>query len=275
MLGEETVLLKALEGKRGQPEQRPPHPATRGLSAGRRSSRTSRPSPPCPWILAQRRATRSPRSAPRRSPGTILVQVRGPQGERRRRGPDRARRSASIIDAGRRARGRAPAQGACSSAARRAASCRPTSLDTPYEFEALRAVGAHVGSGSVVAADERACVVDLARLLTRFCADEACGKTIPCRIGLRRITEIGDRIATGRPAADGRRRSSTDLAHDVVGLRAVRPRAPGDAPVRRAGCDTSGPSSTTTSSAAPARPASASPIAVAAAAATEGRPTTR
>ena len=31
MLGEETVLLKALEGKRGQPEQRPPHPAQRGL----------------------------------------------------------------------------------------------------------------------------------------------------------------------------------------------------------------------------------------------------
>ena len=31
MLGEETVLLKALEGRRGQPEQRPPHPAERGL----------------------------------------------------------------------------------------------------------------------------------------------------------------------------------------------------------------------------------------------------
>ena len=31
MLGEETVLLKALEGRRGQPEQRPPYPAERGL----------------------------------------------------------------------------------------------------------------------------------------------------------------------------------------------------------------------------------------------------
>ena len=31
LLGEETILLKALEGKRGQPEQRPPHPATKGL----------------------------------------------------------------------------------------------------------------------------------------------------------------------------------------------------------------------------------------------------
>src|SRR5206468_1781605 len=87
---------------------------------------------------------------------------------------------------------------------------------TAYEFEALRAVGAHVGSGSVVAADKRACVVDLARLLTRFCADEACGKTIPCRIGLRRVSEIGDRIATGLPKpTDGQ--LLADLSADIVG----------------------------------------------------------
>ena len=73
----------------------------------------------------------------------------------------------------------------------------PSELETPYTFEDLRAVGAHVGSGSVLAADDRACVVDLARLLTRFSADEACGKTIPCRIGLRRIAEIGERLTTG------------------------------------------------------------------------------
>ena len=67
----------------------------------------------------------------------------------------------------------------------------------------------------MVIADDRACVVDLARLLTRFAADQACGKTIPCRIGLRRLSEIGDRIAQGRPGpADPG--LITDLAHDVV-----------------------------------------------------------
>jgi len=60
-------------------------------------------------------------------------------------------------------------------------------------------IGAHVGSGSVVVADDRACVVDLARILTRFCASEACGKTIPCRIGTRRLVEIADRVVDGRP----------------------------------------------------------------------------
>ena len=88
-------------------------------------------------------------------------------------------------------------------------------LDTPYEFDALREAGAHVGSGSVVVADDRACVVDLARLLTKFSADEACGKTIPCRIGLRRLYEIGDRVASGRPKPTDLALMD-DLALDVV-----------------------------------------------------------
>ncbi len=46
-------------------------------------------------------------------------------------------------------------------------------------------------------ADGSACIVDLARLLVRYGADEACGKTIPCRIGLRRLAEIGQRYADG------------------------------------------------------------------------------
>jgi NADP-reducing hydrogenase subunit HndC len=68
----------------------------------------------------------------------------------------------------------------------------------------------------VIVADDRACVVDLARLLTRFCADEACGKTIPCRIGTRRLFEIGDRIATGLPRPQDLTLLE-DLSADIVG----------------------------------------------------------
>src|SRR5205814_8296551 len=89
-------------------------------------------------------------------------------------------------------------------------------VDTPYTFEALRSAGAHVGSGSVIVADDRACVVDLGRLLTRYAADEACGKTIPCRIGLRRIAEIGERLTTGT-SRGGDLELLADLAADVVG----------------------------------------------------------
>ena len=91
----------------------------------------------------------------------------------------------------------------------------PDLLDTPYDFDALRAAGAHIGSGSVVVADDRACIVDLARLLTRFCAGEACGKTIPCRIGTRRLVEIADRVVEGRPKpTDGA--LLADLSADIV-----------------------------------------------------------
>jgi NADH:ubiquinone oxidoreductase subunit F (NADH-binding) len=91
----------------------------------------------------------------------------------------------------------------------------PDLLDTPYDFEALREAGAHIGSGSIVVADDRACVVDLARLLTRFCASEACGKTIPCRIGTRRLVEIADRAIDGRPRPIDMT-LLTDLSADIV-----------------------------------------------------------
>ena len=58
-------------------------------------------------------------------------------------------------------------------------------------------------------------VVELAELLTRFCSAEACGKTIPCRIGTRRLQEIAVRINAGTPRptdAD----LLTDLSADIV-----------------------------------------------------------
>ena len=91
----------------------------------------------------------------------------------------------------------------------------PELLDTAYDFESLREAGAHIGSGSVVVADDRACIVDLARLLTRFCSSEACGKTIPCRIGTRRLVEIADRVADGRPRPTDPQLLE-DLSADIV-----------------------------------------------------------
>ena len=83
-------------------------------------------------------------------------------------------------------------------------------LDTPYAFNDLRAVGAHIGSGSIVATGANADVLELAELLTRFCSAEACGKTIPCRIGTRRLEEIAVRINAGTP-----RPTDADLIGDL------------------------------------------------------------
>jgi NADH:ubiquinone oxidoreductase subunit F (NADH-binding) len=210
MLGEETVLLKALEGKRGQPEQRPPYPTERGLFGRPTVVNNVQTLATVPWILREGVPAFTAIGAPD-SPGTALVQLRGPEGA-----------GIAEVPLGTPLRDLVPLVGGTGSRSLKAllvggptgGLLPPDLLDTPYTFDALRAAGAHIGSGSVVFADERACVVDLARLLTRFSADEACGKSIPCRIGLRRLYEIGDRVATGRPRPTDLTLLE-DLAHDV------------------------------------------------------------
>lgn len=212
MLGEETVLLKALEGKRGQPEQRPPHPAERGLHGMPTVVNNVQTLAALGWIL-RHGADAFAATGAYDCPGTVLVQVRTPAGEGIAEvpfgtplrdivalgGPLPAGRTVKALLVGGPSGGLLP----------------PDLLDTPYTFEGLRAAGAHIGSGSVVVADDRACVVDLARLLTRFCAGEACGKSIPCRIGTRRLVEIADRVVEGRPKpTDGA--LLADLSADIV-----------------------------------------------------------
>jgi NADH:ubiquinone oxidoreductase subunit F (NADH-binding) len=212
MLGEETVLLKALEGKRGQPEQRPPYPTERGLFGRPTVVQNVQTLATVPWILVNG-AERFRAFGSAASPGTILVQVRGA----RRSGVAEVPLGTPLRDIV--ALGGAPADEHALKAVLvggPSGGILPADvLDTPYDFDALRAAGAHIGSGSVAVADERACVVDLGRILTRFCADEACGKTIPCRIGTRRLTEIGDRVATGRPRPTDLDLLA-DLSHDIV-----------------------------------------------------------
>jgi NADH-quinone oxidoreductase subunit F len=212
MLGEETVLLKALEGKRGQPEQRPPHPAERGLFGRPTVVHNVQTLAAVPWIVKNGAEAYAAIGA-KGSPGTILVQLRGPAGggiaevplgtplktivglTGSRRAKTEPEHPIKALLVGGPSGGFLPAD----------------LLDTPYDYDSLRAVDAHIGSGSIVVADERACIVDLARLLTRFCADQACGKTIPCRIGTRRLSEVIDRIALGTP-----RPTDADLAADLA-----------------------------------------------------------
>jgi NADH:ubiquinone oxidoreductase subunit F (NADH-binding) len=213
MLGEETVLLKALEGRRGQPEQRPPYPAVRGLFGMPTVVQNVQTLAAIPWIV-RNGAPAFAAIGTKGSPGTVLVQVRAPGGEGIAEVPLGTSLREIVGLTGALPRGRTlkalliggPSGGLLSA----------DLLDTAYDFGALRDAGAHLGSGSIVVADDRACVVDLARLLTRFCSSEACGKSIPCRIGTRRLSEIADRIVEGRPRQNDLG-VLADLSADIVG----------------------------------------------------------
>lgn len=212
MLGEETVLLKALEGKRGQPEQRPPHPTERGLFGLPTVVHNVQTLAAIPWIIRNGAEAFAAIGDPA-CPGTVLVQLRTPGGDGIAEVPFGtplkkviglgakmpAGRSLQAVLVGGPSGGLLP----------------PDALTTPYTFAALRAAGAHVGSGSIVVVDDRTDLVELVGVLTRFCAGEACGKSIPCRIGTKRLAEIVDRREAGltRPTD---RQLAEDLAHDIV-----------------------------------------------------------
>jgi len=213
LLGEETILIKALEGKRGQPEQRPPHPTTDGLWGMPTVVQNVQTLAAAAWIVEHgAKAYRA--TGAEGTPGTILVQVRGEE----RSGVAEVPFGTPLRDIAK--LGGAPARGHSVKAVivgGPSGGVLPAEmLAAPFTFESLRGLGAHVGSGSVIVADDRACVVDLARLLTRYCADEACGKTIPCRIGTRRLAEVGERLAAGTSRADDLQ-LATDLSADIVG----------------------------------------------------------
>jgi NADH:ubiquinone oxidoreductase subunit F (NADH-binding) len=214
LLGEETILLKALEQRRGQPEQRPPFPATRGLNGNPTLVQNVQTLAAVPWIISNGPEAFT-RLGSATSPGTILVQVRSPDGDGLAEVPlgTSLREILALAGAGSGATGRAPK--AILVGGPSGGLLPADFLDTAFDFEPLRAAGAHVGSGSIVVADQGACVVELARVLTGYCASQACGKTIPCRIGLRRLSEIADRMVRGtsRPADA---ELLVDLSHDVV-----------------------------------------------------------
>jgi NADP-reducing hydrogenase subunit HndC len=213
MLGEETVLLKGLEGRRGQPEQQPPYTTTRGLFGKPTLIHGPQTFAAVPTIVNGGIAEYV-ETSPKAFAGTVLVQISGavvqpgiaevPLGVTLREVLDTAggvpasRRLKAVLVGGP-SGGLIPAIG----------------LDVTFDQGSLQKAGAQIGSGSIVVVDQTACVVDLAATLTRFSADQACGKTIPCRIGLRRMAEMGQRFCDGLPRGDDVALLN-DLAADIV-----------------------------------------------------------
>ena len=71
-------------------------------------------------------------------------------------------------------------------------------LDLPVDFDSLTEAGTMMGSGGMVVADERTCMVEAARFFLDFLTDESCGKCVPCREGLRSSMDILTRITKGQ-----------------------------------------------------------------------------
>ena len=195
-VGEETILLRAIENKRAQPDQRPPWPSERGLWGKPTVVNNVETLAAVPWIVSNG-ASAYAAIGDRDNPGTTLVQLSGAV----------ATPGIAEVPTGTPLRVLLEAvAGGMSGGELKALQVGgpsggflpPEALDTRLSHAALAEAGTIMGSGTILAVDGTSCIVDLATLMTRFLNEEACGKTIPCRIGTRRLAELGDGFCTGR-----------------------------------------------------------------------------
>ena len=193
--GEETALLAALAGDRGMPVIRPPYPTERGLRGLPTTVQNGETLAHAAWIARHGakkfRAVGSPAS-----PGTKLVSIYGRVAQGGLAEVALGTPLAAIVALAGGATGSAkavfvggPGGGALAA----------TELDTPYEFDTLRAAGAGIGLGQLLVTNAETCMVDTARFFLDYSAREACGKAVPCRIGTKRLVETLDRILVGTP----------------------------------------------------------------------------
>lgn len=77
--------------------------------------------------------------------------------------------------------------------------CIPASLiDTPIDYDSLLGIGSMMGSGGLIIMDDTTCMVDIARFYLEFTVDESCGKCTACRVGMKRVYELVNKITTGK-----------------------------------------------------------------------------
>lgn len=195
--GEETALMSAIEGGRGMPRFRPPFPAQAGLWGKPTCINNVETFASVPWIL-RHGASAYARYGTEKSKGTKTFALAG---KVRRGGLVEVPMGMSIHEIVNDIGGGVPEGRKLKAVLMGGPSggCVPAHLaHTPVDYEALRAVGAIMGSGGMVVLDDTDCIVDVARYFLTFTQDESCGKCTHCRVGTKRMKEVLDRLCEGR-----------------------------------------------------------------------------
>jgi NADH-quinone oxidoreductase subunit F len=192
--GEETALLESLEGKRGQPRSKPPYPAIAGLYASPTLINNVETIANIPAIITMGGAEYAKTGVPPASTGTRVFCL---SGNVVRPGNYELSIRELVYDVGGGiADGRelkAMIPGGSSFPI-----LTPDQIDTPLDYDSLQAQGTFLGSGVIIAIDDRCCIVQLALRVAQFYMHESCGKCTPCREGTRWSVQILEKIEAGR-----------------------------------------------------------------------------
>jgi NADH-quinone oxidoreductase subunit F/NAD(P)H dehydrogenase (quinone)/NADP-reducing hydrogenase subunit HndC len=195
--GEETALIRSIEGKRGMPHPRPPFPAHQGLWEKPTVLNNVETLANIPHIITNGGKWYASVGT-ESSKGTKVFALSGdvnniglvevPMGTSLRTivydigGGIPGKKKFKAVQLG------GPSGG-----------CVPEKyLDTPVDYEAIAKVGAIMGSGGAIVMDNNTCMVDMARFFMDFVQDESCGKCTPCREGTRRLLQLLEKLCTGQ-----------------------------------------------------------------------------
>jgi len=195
--GEETALMRSVEGFMGEPKQRPPFPVQRGVEGKPTAINNVETWANVPRIFgvgAQAYAKVGTTgntgtkifSLVGKVKNTGLVEV--PMGTSLSRivyaiggGSSTGLKLKAVQTGG-------PSGG-----------CIPANLfGLPVDYDGLAKAGSIMGSGGMIVMDENTCMVDVAKYFTKFLKDESCGKCFTCRKGTQRMYEILEDITEGR-----------------------------------------------------------------------------
>ena len=194
--GEESALINSLEGKRGQPNPRPPFPAQKGLLG-----KPTLVNNVGTWGHVTTIMKTSPEEykkiGTKNTTGTKIICLTGkikrtgvvevPFGIPLRDlvysvggGMMKGTKFKALLSGG-------PAGGFLPE----------NKLDTPLDYETLHDLGTIIGSGGFIVASDKSCIVNIAKFFIDFTQQESCGKCTPCREGSKRLLELLTKVTRG------------------------------------------------------------------------------
>jgi NADH:ubiquinone oxidoreductase subunit F (NADH-binding)/(2Fe-2S) ferredoxin len=194
--GEETALIRSIEGRRGMPTFKPPFPAVKGLWKKPTIVNNVETFANIPTII-RKGADWFRTIGTKGSPGTKVFSLTGkinkvglievPMGTPLRdiiyglgQGIADGKAFKAVQTGG-------PSGGCITSA----------NIDTPIDYDTLIALGSMMGSGGMIVMDESDCMVDVSKFFLGFTMEESCGKCTPCRVGGRQLWGLLEKITTG------------------------------------------------------------------------------
>ena len=194
--GEETALLRSMEGGRGEPTTKPPFPSEHGLFGKPTTINNVETLANIPVIIREGAAWYHSMGT-EKSAGTKVFALAGkinnvglievPMGTTLGEvifdiggGIKNGKKFKAVQTGG--------PSGGC---------LTEKDLDTPIDFDNLIAKGSMMGSGGMIVMDEDSCMPAVAKFYLQFTQEESCGKCTPCRIGTTRLLELLELICNG------------------------------------------------------------------------------